>query len=346
MALVRPEHLEQFASSEFAPLSLGELIRRLIYCWISPDRIDSLTFHSGTANNLPRWDGQVALHASENEGVHRSVWELSTQNADAAKMRKDFEKRLSDDLPEGWTRKETTLVLVTLRKLKDRQKLEAELRNSAAGKWQDVRLIDSPALAQWIEKCPAVETWCAEELKLGDRRFGRSLGRYWKDWSEGTRPPISSELVLAGREDASFKTLFSPAAGQTLSIQADSPQEAVAFLHAMLDKSLNDDDKARVFGTCLVIDNEDAANRYSLERMPLGSVPITVLLPPATGAAGLLANRGHYVVTAVGRSELLLNAYRIRRGLVSDVSSAFQKSMRMSEEVASTQARTCGSSVT
>lgn len=347
MPLVRPEHLEQFATSAEAPFSLGDLIRKLVYTTIPAERIDFLTFHSGTANNLPGWDGTVSLHATATEGPHRSLWELSTQDADARKIRADFKKRLDEPLPDGWVRGETTLALVTLRKLQDRFGLEAELRKIADGKWLDVQIVDAPALAQWIEQFPSLETWCAEELNIGNRRFGKSLGRFWRDWSESTRPPMSTELVVAGRDAEEFKKAFQPAAGETLTLQADSPHEAAAYLHAMLMKTQSAEVVERTVANCMVVENEEHAVSYSDEKKPTGAVPVTVLLPPATSAANNLANKGHYVIKAVGRAahSATRGIVRIRRGLASDIARALHESMGLTEERAATEARACGSSV-
>ena len=348
MALIKTEHLVQYANSAYAPFKLGEILRKLVYNWIPPERLRGMSFHSGTANNLPGWDGWVSLSADKAGVAHASLWELSTQAADAGKIRADFKKRLREKLPDGWVHQTTTFVMVTLRKLKNRAGLESELRSLAGNDWFDVQIIDAPAISQWIEKCPAVETWCAEVLNLGNGRFGKSLDGFWQEWSKGTTPQISPSLLLAGRADSAVIKSFAPVPGKQLAIQADSPHEAAAYLHAMLSVTISNDEQERVWDTALVIDNEEDAKRYAREQVPPGVLPITILLPPATGASGLLLNaeHRHYVISAIGKAETAFSYIRLKRALHKDFADVLRDSMGLSAEEAAKQARACGSSVT
>lgn len=346
MALVRPEHLNAYADSAQAPFQLGELVRRLIYNTIKPGGIEHMGFHSGTANNLPDWDGRLRLLPDAAGTVHSSVWELSTRGDTAQKIRTDFEKRIGAAIPDGWTRATTTLVLVTCRKLKDPYGLAKELKGRKDNPWQQVRIYDGPALSQWIEKCPATEAWCAEELKIGNGQFGQSFQGFWREWSTGTIPAISTELVIAGRPRISAIACANPVAGQMVTVQADSPEEAAAYVYAELGVSCGQEARHQMMSATLVIRSEDAAKRCALEPVPLGAPSICVLLPPATGAAGQLRTQGRFVINALGKAEQHgLGVQPIARGLYSNFSSALE-GMKLLPEQALREARACGSSVT
>lgn len=348
MAIVKPEDLTRYAASESAPFKIGELIRRLVYTWVKPEAIDVISFHAGTANNLPGWDGALRLKAEPSGAVFSCLWELSVQDADAAKIRRDFAKRMRENLPEGWRHDRTTLALVTCRKLQDRFALQNELRRARDNPWADVQIIDAPALSQWISMCPPVEAWCAEELGIGGRRFGLSLDGFWKHWSQDTDPNISAALMLAGRQAKLVPEDLAPGAQNPLNVLADSPEEAAAYVHALLGTEAFQRTCDALLGRSLVIKTEADARAYAEEPPLPGSTPLTILLPPATGAAQFVASKGHIVVSALGQSARdVASVRRLGRGLAQDLAQALSFSMRvLLADTAMRQARDCGSSVT
>ena len=347
MAIVRPEDLTRYATSEAAPFALGELVRRLVYTWVNPENIDLISFHSGSANNLPSWDGVLRLKPNSDGGVFSCLWELSSQDADAAKIRRDFAKRLQEPVPDGWSRDHTTLAMVTYRKLQDRFGLQSELRRTKGSRWYDIQIIDAPALSQWISMCPPVEAWCAEELGIGARRFGISLDGFWKHWAMDAEPNITPVLMLAGRQTVLNPASLMPTPGTVLNLLADSPEEAAAYVHALLASEPFKDTRDALLSRSLVINTEAQARAYADESPLPGAVPLTVLLPPATGAARFVANTGHFVVNALGHGTRdVANLVRLGRGLAFDVAGALASTMRVDSHEAMRQARDSGSSVT
>lgn len=344
MPMVKIESLQQLATSENGPYVIGELCRRLVYNWV-PNRLVGMSFHSGTANNLPGWDGWIQLSATDEEPAHFSLWELSTQDADRAKILSDVKKSFRRTLPAGWEYVRTIYVAVTLRKLSDKDGLEQEIRSLPGNPWCDVRIIDAPALVQWIEMCPAVEAWCAETLGIGSGRFGVSLETFWRRWAGATRPAISSGLVVAGRPPEVMDGLFTPQIGGTLTLLTDSPEEAAAYVYAYLEHANDQSGAARALSTALVVSSVEAANRYADEPSRQERVPVTILLPPANAAANALANAGHYVINAIGRATPSLRPNTIARALRSDFSEALQSTMGYTPEKAEQQALACGGSV-
>ncbi len=344
MATVKVENLERFAISEQGPTLLGELIRRLVYCW-TPDRLVSMSFHSGTANNLPGWDGHVQLTANAGEPPFNSLWELSTQAATRQKIFSDVKKSFSRNVPSGWVKPDTVYVAVTLRKLSDPSKLEQEIASLPNNPWAYVRVIDGPALVQWIEKCPAVEAWCAEHLQIGTGVFGVSLETFWREWSNSHRPPISTQLMTAGRSQSELDGAFKPRSGSTLTLLTDSAAETAAYLYAYLERSEDRDGASKILANCLVVSSLQAARALALQPVRTNQLPVTVLLPPANEAALTLANMGHYVVNAIGYAAPSNRPIVIKRALKRDFADALQNSMGMQPEQAEQEARACGASV-
>lgn len=344
MSLVDSKDLVGFANAPEGRYLLGELLRKLIASWIPLNRIGGISFHSGSANGLPKWDGWLRLRPDVSGLPHFSLWELSTQDADTSKIRLDFEKRASEVLPGNWTHETTTLVMVTLRRLSDRIGLEHELRNHAKNQWQDVQILDAPALQQWIELCPTVETWCAEFLNIGKGRLGKTLATFWREWSRGTKPPISTDLLLAGRDVDIFEAGDVPTAGTVRVLKADSPQEVAAYVYARLMRERADAEWPSVLDTAIVIEDVRSAKLYAELPLTPGSVPLTILLSPANEVANLFV--GHCVICGIGNSEKAYSSIALGRALRSEFETALNVSMEMPPETASVEARACGSSVT
>src|SRR5882762_244590 len=235
MPLIRPNHLEQLADQTAGRDRLGELIRNLIYCWV-PKRVLGMSFLAGDVNNFPGWDGWVRLAPSGKDSMeHRSVWQISVEHDAINKIRTDFKKSLTAALPNGWDRASTAYVALTPRKLKNADKLEAELLKTKGNTWYDVRVVDAIGLEQWIDKCPAVEAWAGQVFGIGAGRFGESLSRRWTRWAEATHPKISRELMLAGRDGKVVQDGLRFENDRILAIQTDSPEETVALIHAVVD---------------------------------------------------------------------------------------------------------------
>lgn len=342
MPLIRAAHIEQFGALTEGRDRIGELVRRLIWFWL-PNRLVGHSFLSGEVNNFPGWDGwaQVKLNGAPD---HYSLWEISTQRKDLAKIKADFRKSLRRDLPPSWSRSTATYVAVTTHKLKDRFKLRDELMKCKGNTWSDIQIIDGPALEQWIERCPPVQQWMAEEFGIGDGQFGETLTAAWKRWSEVTQPDITTDLVLAGRNTPDIASGLTFDIDPVLAVQADSPQEAVAVTYAVIG-SLSPEEKTRLLSNALVLTSEERATAYAEQPARDDGRPLTILLPPATSQANRLVKQGHRVVLALGRKDSNSRGTLIKRALRSDFEKALTTSMGFTEAKATSDARACGSSV-
>jgi hypothetical protein len=231
MPVIRAANINQLSDLTEGRERLGELVRRLVWNWL-PNRVAGLGFLSGETNNFSGWDGWARLTLQE--AAHNSLWEISVRRDFASKIRGDFEASLTKALPPGWARGETTYVAVSGRSLKNKDALEEQLRLHPNNSWADVQIIDAKSLEQWIEMCPAVEQWMGEELAVGAGRFGLSLSRSWRRWTGVTQPEITPALLLAGRKTDGIATGLQFETTRILSVQADSPEEAVGVVYSVL----------------------------------------------------------------------------------------------------------------
>jgi hypothetical protein len=74
-----------------------------------------------------------------------------------------------------------------------------------------------------------------------------SLQSFWENWSQETEPPLTSNLVIGGRDQACTNILSWLRGSPSLfTLQGDSPEEAIAFLGAVV-QDLEDEERTKVF---------------------------------------------------------------------------------------------------
>ena len=56
-------------------------------------------------------------------------------------------------------------------------------------------------LETWLELALAVHAWISRLLGK-DPGDTQALDTFWTDWREATEPPLSTELIIAGRDEA------------------------------------------------------------------------------------------------------------------------------------------------
>ncbi|OUC14738.1 MAG: hypothetical protein B0A82_10425 [Alkalinema sp. CACIAM 70d] len=126
-----------------------------------------------------------------------------------------------------------------------------------------------------------------------------SLESFWRNWSQDTEPSLSKDLVIGGREQERDRIISwlrgSPSA---LSLQADSPEEAIAFLAAVV-QSLEDEERSQVLPRAVVINSAVAwQSLITSSEMPL------ILIPrfPEVEGVGQAIKNGHHVFVPLGRT--------------------------------------------
>jgi transcriptional regulator with XRE-family HTH domain len=284
--------LDHWAARRDGQGSIPELLSKLIRAGYGADA--ELRFPSDEAVQLSGWDG-ISTVAAGNEYVPAGTtgWEIGTQrNGLKSKADEEYERRTDNSL--GLDRANSTFMFVTPRSwTTTKEKWLKERR--ADGKWKDVRALEGTDLVHWIEQYPAVGQWLA--ITIGKRPPGlRQLSEAWDEWSLSTQFPLSTDLILTGRDNEAARILsWLRGGGGLISVQGESPNEAIAFLYAAIQE-LPQEYAAHYDARCLVADTTEAARALGDSSSPM----IIVLEGGETGLAARLAQRGHYIYLAYG----------------------------------------------
>jgi hypothetical protein len=208
---------------------MAELISRLILAAYGHGA--RLRFPAGDSIQFAGWDGFCEVgEDSYPVPAGISAWEIGTQRQGVKrKADEDFQKRTSSP---GLDPTKVTYMAVTPRPWPGKTEW-AEAKRSE-GQWADVQAIDGDDLIHWIERYPSVAHWLA--TRIGKRPLGLlQLSEVWEEWSRATSTPLTTEVLLAGRDDdeiAVLKWLRGPP--ELLSVQAEAVDEALAFLFAAI----------------------------------------------------------------------------------------------------------------
>jgi transcriptional regulator with XRE-family HTH domain len=338
MRWINTTDLSQWGERRDGQSGMPELMRRLIYATVGPAA--NVRFPSDESVQYPGWDGVCSVAA----GVGfvpsgDSVWEIGTQRTSIrAKAEADFLKRSSNPLSRE--RSQTTFIFVTPQRFVDKDNWVSEKK--ALGFWRDVCVIDGDDLVHLLETCPAVAQWLS--IKLGRRPQGlRNMEEVWAEWIRATEIPLTAEVLLTGRdEDQAAVLKWVRNSPQLLSVQAEAPDEAMAFLYASIS-TLPENYRLSLWSRCVVADTAATARQL----VGLGTVLIIVLTDPEPGLAQRLVDDGHHVFAAYGSgaSDLLGGMRRLRRPWKFDLQMALARA-GLSEEDAHTYAHASGRSIT
>ena len=156
-------------------------------------------------------------------------------------------------------------------------------------------MMDSSNLETWLALVPAVHTWISHLIGK-DPGDIQALETFWENWRETTLPPLSAELITAGRdaeaESVLQQVLAHPSA---LTIRADSQEEALAFIAATFEK-LPDLKRGEIFARIVVVESTQAWRYITLTEQPIMVLP---LFQPVDVAQA--TRRGHHVLIPSGR---------------------------------------------
>jgi transcriptional regulator with XRE-family HTH domain len=277
----------RYGAQEQMPTVISNLIRA------SVGLAAHLNFPAVDSIQHPGWDGFCEVkEGTEYIPAGQSVWEFGAQaKGITSKANEDYEKR-SREIPAS-DRKNMTFVFVTPRRWREKAKWVMARRAERA--WREVIVVDADKLVHWLEIFPAVGHWLA--TCIGKRPRGvRQLQELWDEWSRSTKPPMTADLMLAGRQDAEvsvWRWLNGPPG--VLAIRAESVEEALAFGYAAIEV-LPADRKATLLARSLFATEPDQARTLGDSLMPL----FLLLNEPEPGLATSLAAHGHHVYAAYG----------------------------------------------
>jgi len=268
-----------------------ELVARLILA--EHGTRAALRFPSGDSVQLGGWDGASEVSESSPfvpSGTAR--WEFGAQKQGiTGKADEDYTKRTAD--PLRVIREDAAYVHVTPRRWVGKSKWIAA--RAAEKKWRSVQALDADDLVHWIERHPVVGHWLA--VVVGKRPAGlRQLEEVWNEWALATAPPLTSDLILVNRDEESarlLRWLREPAA--VLTVQAETSEEAMAFLHATVSQLPPPYRESRL-ARCLVSGTSDTHRTLKQSLTAL-----TIATPEHDpGPCQDLAKRGHHVFVALG----------------------------------------------
>jgi hypothetical protein len=273
---IKGDDIELWASRIEASALLPELLRRLL---LASGVVQSLEMRADGGVHLPGWDGMVVANRAHPfcpPGV--SAWELSVREQVKKKLDEDFEERVRSPPALVSRPRLVTYVAVTARRFKQKKAWAAEKKK--LGHWADVRIYDADDVSAWLAQVPTVGRWFAGKLGLptGDLAHVLDVESFLSTWSNRTQPPLSPDVVLAGRQRQQAAVVLrgwlqedhpSP-----LYIQSETREEAIVFAAAAMAHSPSGE-RERWLARAVVVESREAW-RW-LTSMTYGAKP--VLLP-------------------------------------------------------------------
>ena len=292
--LVSATDLDAWAAQRIAEAQLPRLVRRLVHA--TGRGVRRLEFRADEGVQIGGWDGIViADEGNEFVPLGGSVWELGTNQKVKAKADEEYQKRStnSGDVDP----QKTTFVFVTPRRWGGKEKWIAARR--AEGRWRDVRAYDADDLETWLETAPtAVHIWIS--VLLGKRpETAIDLKNWWENWSGATEPAVGHGLVISGRTDEASRVLrWLEDTPSTLALQADSREEALAFLAAVIE-GLPVEERDGFLARTVIAQDLAAWNHLSASAEPLLLVPMFEERDMTAAAV----RHGHHVFVPLGRGD-------------------------------------------
>lgn len=279
--------LETWAESRTAQAELPRLVRRLILA--SGRKVARMSMRAGDSVGLAGWDG-LTDSAGDHPWIPRgqAAWEMGVGRAPKTKSTADIKKR--NKSPGPVEPSDTTFVFVTPRRWESKDDWAKEV--SAETDWKEVRVIDGDDLEAWLSATPTVHTWISR--LIGTLPEGVSdLEGFWEEWSLATSPPVSENLLSAGREEV-LSDLREHLQGGTspLTIAAESRGEAVAMIYCAA-KELEPEAFESFLSRCMVLDAEAPLRALSGHPEPLVLIVRASVPAEALAAASRV---GHMII--------------------------------------------------
>jgi len=165
----------------------------------------------------------------------------------------------------------------------------------AEGAWRSVRAYDADDIETWLESAPAVHGWISRQL--GKHPDGIvDVETFWADWSQTTRPALTPEFVLSGREEILEKLHeWFRGPSESIAIKAESRDEAVAVAAAAMLK-LPSAEQISFLSRTLILSTQPACDQIASFREPL----ILISAIDGNNAYGRAVRAPHRVIVPLG----------------------------------------------
>ena len=310
MKWITATHIATWANTQqrHCQETLPELVGRLILAHTAND-VDEFGFPSGDSVATGGWDGRLKTPVTFPFFPNgASGWEIGTEKSAESKASGDYTKRVID--PLGMIAADTTFVFVTPRAFPKRNAWQTTKK--ALGDWKDVRVIAADSLEQWISMTPAVGLWLARQIGIVVSNGVRDIEDVWDEWTIGTKPQMTPELVIGGRlSDSKNIQDWIVARPSIKEVQGDHPEEALAFLYSSI-ATLSETETAQAFARCVVVENKTEM-RQLVQAFP--NYPLIIAGPGECldGAHAAVA-KGHHVFISMDATVVgIRNVLRLAR---------------------------------
>jgi hypothetical protein len=327
LPLANAGDLAQWANRLEAPGYLPELVRRLIVA--TTNDLVQLKLRSGEGTRYSGYDGIIEVGKDHLfVPANLSVWEMGVDQDPKGKAEEDYKKRT--EKPLDIDQSQTSFVFVTPRRWAGKDSWAADKHKD--GIWHNVRVIDADDLEAWLGFAPSVHAWISD-LVGKDSSGIQDLETFWTDWRQATQPPLSSELIICGRNDAMQRIIeHVQAQPSTLTVRADSQDEALAFIAAAFEQ-LPELARERVFTRASIVNSAQAWRQIVLTEQPI------LLFPRFWPVEVIQAiRRGHHVLIPAGREIADSNGMALLQRPSRLAAEAAFKNMGLSQERASSLA--------
>lgn len=316
---------------------VGDLIRATV------SDITKFRFPGQSAGTLRGFDGELEVDTSVTATrvpVGPSVWEFGTTSAGKAKADGDYKKR-TEKTPAN-VRKERAFVMLNLHNWDTpRDPLTIwQAEKNAEGKWREVHFLDGTVLQKWLEEKPAVAARYARNvLNKAPRNGALSTDEFWEFFSDGFKPKLTEDMLLAGRADEAKQLLEVLSGGpRNFTIAAENAEEVIAFAVAAIRKAPEATRRLLEAKTLIVMTHEAAQFLSGLSDM------VYLVWREADPMAATLGKRGPTLTAATGVVRKGKAIPRLNRPSASAWAEAMA-TMNIERQVAYELAQKCGRSL-
>ena len=228
---ITADDLEKWSDKIESRHLLPVLVRRLIKETLGTGD-DTVKEFPGYENiQKTGFDGQLdSKVATPHIPLGKSMWEMGTSKNPQQKAKDDFENRKKDAKPDEY------YVFVSSRNWNEKVAWLEDAQKKNPG-WRDIKVLDADDLEQWLETCPYTTIWLAEKIGKPLNHLEAS-DQFLENWLSATNPSFPKEILLNNRERAKERLdEIATSAGKNICVVADTREEAIAFVCAVLSEA-------------------------------------------------------------------------------------------------------------
>lgn len=249
--------IEQWAEKYDARAVLPQLVRKLISDTVPG--IPRLRMEGNEHVDFGGYDGEVtSLVQTPFVPEGDSVWEFGVSGNPKGKADDDYYKRTYED-SLGVDKASTTFVFITPRRWASGDKWAKSKKDE--NQWKNIIVLTSADIFATLESSPRTHVWFSEEIGLMANSV-MTLSRWWGGFSGGTRGLLTSELLVAGREQQKDELLerITGASTSHIWLRAETVDDVLAFSVASIH-TLDVEAQQEILDRALVV-FEPGALRY------------------------------------------------------------------------------------